>query len=228
MFIGTNLNDYQDAQDLAGFSDRWINGFVTAGGLGGLSVETRAAMEADLAEAIEEHRRPLPSDATAWGWKEPRSIYLISFFDQVLPEFRFLHFMRDGRDMAFSDNQQQLKKHGDTVLGPASWFASRFRKPVRSMTLWSLVNTRAADFGEQHLGDRYLRVRFEDLCSDPVATVERIYGFFGLSGDVEAAAAEVRPPATLGRWRAKGAKTLAELHEVGGAALERFGYLTAE
>ena len=28
MYIGTNLNDYQDALDLGGYSDRWINDFV--------------------------------------------------------------------------------------------------------------------------------------------------------------------------------------------------------
>lgn len=223
MFIGENLNDYQDALDLAGFSDRWINRFVTAGGLDGLSSDERSRMAEDLTGAITEHRRPLPADARAWGWKEPRSIYLLPFFDSVMPDFRFLHFMRDGRDMAFSDNQQQLKKHGDTVLGRGS----RFKRPLRSMTLWSLVNTSAADYGEQRMGSRYLRVRFEDLCAEPVETVTRIYGFFGLEGDIEAAAAEVRPPDTLGRWRSARPKTLAEIQEVGAAALERFGYLAS-
>ena len=35
-----------------------------------------------------------------------------------MPKLRFVHWMRDGRDMAFSENQQQLRKHGETVLGP--------------------------------------------------------------------------------------------------------------
>ena len=222
MYIGTNLNVSEDALDLAGFSDRWINSFV-ATGLTGLTPGVRAEMAADLSIALEAHRRDVPADALAWGWKEPRSIYLISFFDAVMPRFRFLHFMRDGRDMAFSDNQQQLRKHGDAVLPGRAW---RKVTPARSIALWSHVNSQAADFGEQVLGDRYLRVRFEDLCSDPAGTVERIYGFFGLQGDIEAAAAEVRPPDTLGRWKERSAKTLAELHEIAGPALTRFGYQT--
>ena len=52
-----------------------------------------------------------------------------------------------------------------------------------------------------------------------------MYDFFGLRGDVEAAAAEVRPPDTLGRWRERNSKTLAELHEIATPALTRFGYL---
>ncbi len=222
MFIGSNLNDYQDALDLAHFSDRWINGFVACGGLDGLASDTRATMEDDLAVTLEKHRQPLPENALAWGWKEPRSIYLVSFFDTVMPGFRFLHFMRDGRDMAFSENQQQLKKHGDAVLSGIP----RRKKQLRSIALWSTINTQAADFGERHMRGRYLRIRFEDLCSAPAETVERIYDFLGLTGDVATAAAEVRPPDTLGRWQSGRKRTLAELHEAAGPALERFGYLT--
>jgi hypothetical protein len=134
---------------------------------------------------------------------------------------RYLHFLRDGRDMAFSENQQQLGKHGEAVLGSRP---PRWRKQVPSIRLWSLVNTQAADYGEQHMPGRYLRVRFEDLCSDPAGTVGAIYDFFGLQGDVEKAAAEVRPPDTLGRWRGARARTVAALHEAAGPALERFGY----
>lgn len=222
MFIGTNLNDYQDALDLAGYSDRWISSFVEGGGLEGLTDTVRTEMVADLAGVLEAHRLPAPVDVSVWGWKEPRSIYLLALFNSVMPGFRFLHFMRDGRDMAFSDNQQQLKKHGDSVLSSQT---ARWKKPVRSIALWSQVNTRAADYGEQQMPGRYLRVRFEDLCSDPTATIGGIYDFLGLQGDAEQAAAEVRPPDTLGRWRHARKSTLADLHEVAAPALERFGYL---
>ena len=72
--------------------------------------------------------------------------------------------------------------------------------------------------------DRYLRVRFEDLCAQPVETVGRLYEFFGLEGDVEQAAAEVRPPTRSAGGGTARAKTLAELHEIASPALERFGY----
>jgi hypothetical protein len=222
MYTGTNLNDYEDALELAGFSDRWINRIVTEG-LNDLSDEVLAALTDDLAATLEQHRSTLPPDAVAWGWKEPRSIYLISLFNRLMPGFRFLHFVRDGRDMAFSDNQQQLRKHGEAVLPPetASW-----KRPVRSIALWTYVNTQAADYGEQHMPGRYLRVRFEDLCSDPVATVGQLYDFFGLQGDVALAAAEVQPPRTLGRWQKARKGVVADLHAVAAPALERFGYLT--
>ena len=120
MYIGTNLNDYQDALDLGGYSDRWINELRPRRAARRACPRTCAPRWSTTSPtALQAHRRDLPEDATAWGWKEPRSIYLLPFFNSVMPRLRFLHWMRDGRDMAFSENQQQLRKHGQTVLGPS-------------------------------------------------------------------------------------------------------------
>jgi Sulfotransferase family len=220
MYIGTDLNPYEDALTFGDFSDRWINLYFPAD-------ETQRAalapeMTADLRARLDAHLADLPAAATSWGWKEPRSIYLLPFLNEQMPSLRFLHFIRDGRDMAFSDNQKQLEKHGKTVFKDG-WPARR--RPTRSIELWNRINLQAADFGERVLGDRYLRVRFEDLCNQPAATVGRIFDFFGLEGDAEAvAAAEVRPPDSLGRWREEGKRLLADLERRADEGLRRFDY----
>ena len=139
-----------------------------------------------------------------------------------MPGLHFLHFVRDGRDMAFSENQQQLKKHGDAALDRRLRWQ---RTPYRSVALWAHVNGGAGDHGERELGDRGLRDRFEELCDDPGQTARRILDFFGLEGDADAIAAEeVRPPSTLARWKTKGGRTISKLEELGEPALSRFGY----
>jgi hypothetical protein len=224
-FIGRNLNAYEDALDLAAYYDRWINRYVAASERGEAD-ELTEEMSAELGDVLAVHCAELPSSAHSWGWKEPRSIYLLRFLNAELPGIRFLHVVRDGRDMAFSDNQKQLLKHGDAVLGGD--LLSRIlptRRAARSIDLWSRVNSAAADFGEGELGDRYLRIRFEDLCLEPVDTTARIYRFFGLEGDPEAVALrEVRDPGTLGRWKDRNGRTIDELQRTAGPALERFGY----
>jgi hypothetical protein len=220
LFIGTNLNQYEDAMDFAGFSDRWINTFVSANSDPALA--DRQEMDDDLESVVETHVLQRP-EGVPWGWKEPRTIYLLPFYHRVMPKLRFLHFIRDGRDMAFSENQNQLKKHGEAVLDQEE---RRRRKPVQSIALWTRVNVRAADYGEREMGDQYLRVSFEELCTEPAATVGRIYDFFGLEGDAaRVAQAEVRPPDTLGRWQRKRDKVVDELNRVAEPALARFGYL---
>jgi hypothetical protein len=179
-------------------------------------------MRGDLDSLVRSHLGDLPPSARVWGWKEPRSIYLVPFFDAAMPSLRFLHFLRDGRDMAFSENQNQLVKHGDALLGDD---LRKEKTPVRSIAVWSRVNAAAADYGETRLGERYLRVRFEDLCAQPAETVRGIYDFFGLDGDAEAAAAAVNPPDTLGRWQLRRKGILDALHRTAEPALARFGYL---
>ncbi len=220
LFVGTNLNLHEDAVEFGEFSDRWIDGWLRSDGA--VDAETGATMAADLEEVVRRHCAGLP-DGARWGWKEPRSIYLLPFYDAAMPAFRFVHFMRDGRDMAFSDNQNQLIKHGDAALEPS---AEKLKKPLRSIALWNAVNVRAADYGENVLGDRYLRLRFEDLCSDPAGTARRLYDFFGLNGEAEEVGrAEVSPPGTLGRWMSESPATIRALEEIAGVGLSRFGYL---
>lgn len=220
MFVGTNLNAHEDAVDFGAFSDRWIDVWLRSDGA--LDAETSAAMSSDLEDVVRRHCSGLP-DGTPWGWKEPRSIYLLPFFGEVLPAFRFVHFVRDGRDMAFSENQNQLVKHGPAALGSS---ADGLARPLQSIALWNAINVRAADYGESILGDRYLRLRFEDLCADPAGTARRVYDFFGLSGDAEEVGrAEVSPPDTLGRWMWKKPETVRALEDMARPGLTRFGYL---
>ena len=219
LYTGEKLNPYEDAVELGFYSDRWINRYLTAGDL---PDDMRAEMEADLGAVLADHTGHLPPDAVAWGWKEPRSIYLLRFWNETMPSVRFLHFLRDGRDMAFSKNQNQLTKHGEAVLGDELRSA---KTPTRSIAVWNRVNGAAADYGEQALGERYLRIRFEDLCAAPAESIERIYAFFGLDGDAEAAAPEVRPPDSLGRWEQRRKRVIDELNATAEPALRRFGYL---
>jgi GT2 family glycosyltransferase len=206
MFVGSDLNRSLDALDFAAFFDRWVGRELPPGA----AAELRGLVARQHAEA----------EGRPWGWKEPRSIYLLPFLAEELPGLRFLHVVRDGRDMAFSENQVQLRKHGDAVL-------DRTDEPeaLRSIALWSKMNLRTADFGERELGDRYLRLRFEDLCAEPAARVAEVLRFFGLEGDAERiAAAEVQAPPTLGRWREADPELRTALSERAADALERFGY----
>jgi len=217
IFMGTNRNVSEDAMEFVEFYDRWINRFV----LDALDGDERAAMTQELCECVTRHRVGLaPADAP-WGWKEPRSIYLLPFFHSCFPGLRFIHVVRDGRDMAFSSNQNQLRKHGSAVLGTSK---DAKPQPVRTALLWQAINLAAADYGERRLGSRYLRVRFEDLCASPSSVAARICEWVGATPSA-AARTEVTPPASIGRWRSPA------YHAVIGAvvrcarpALTRFGY----
>jgi len=220
MFIGTDLNDSEDAISFGNYSDRWINTYMRYRN-SRLPATIQAEMRRDLNTTLDEHCAPMSESAQRWGWKEPRSIYMLPFFHAQFPKLKFLHVVRDGRDMAYSSNQNQLRKHGRTLL---RW-RDRFRSiSEQSIALWSRINLIAADYGQKHLRGQYLRVSFEDLCDNPLPVIERIFGFFGLEGEVKQIAdLEVSAPATLGRWRRE--ESSARVARIGAKALREFGYV---
>lgn len=222
-FVGTNLNESADAMDFPEFGDRWINRYVLRD-IAPLSGEEEALMLQDLSSSLEKHRSSAPEGTTRWGWKEPRSMYLLPFFNGLWPELKFIHLIRDGRDMAFSTNQNQYRKHSPAVLRGELLGAPQ---PVRSAALWARVNTEAACFGETRMGGRYLRLQYERLCRDPQSTISEILRFleFECTEPDEQFLGEVVPSGSIGRWRQMGEPSIVEaIYWVAGEALHRLGY----
>jgi hypothetical protein len=127
--------------------------------------------------------------------------------------------------MAFSANQNQVQRHSCSLLDAGE---EAFSLPVRAMLLWSRLNLMAAEFGETRMGDRYLRITFEDLCHRPQSTIRQVYDFLDLRGDIpRVSAEEVMPPASLGGWRGQSPGLIAELEGLGARALRHLGYIAA-
>src|SRR5437870_10362840 len=78
LFIGSRLNQAEDAIDLGEFSDRWIDAFVCEAEA--LPDSMQEEMSADLQAVLDRHVAPLGAASQLWGWKEPRSIYLLPVF----------------------------------------------------------------------------------------------------------------------------------------------------
>jgi Sulfotransferase family len=219
LYVGTSLNESNDAIEFGEYSDRWINRYLRFRDVG-LPPDLENDMLGDLHAVLARHLVPLGPTTRRWGWKEPRSIYLLPFFTRHFPELRFLHVVRDGRDMALSSNQNQLRMHGAAV-GVTEGGRS---VPEQSIALWSWINLETARYGENVLGKRYFRIRFEDFCCEPVAVTAAMFGFFGLDADPEMAIEEVSPPPTVGRWRDADRALVDRLHLIGGEALNELGY----
>jgi hypothetical protein len=220
LFIGDDLNPAEDALPFAEYYDRWINPYLWH--RQDWAPDPGEEMRAELTALLDRHRAP--ANGRPWGWKEPRSIYIVAFLARALPGMRFVHVVRDGRDIAFSRNQNQPRKHGHAFLGSES---AEPDAPTRSIELWSAVNVEAADFAERELGERYRRIRYEDLCADPEPIVGQVLEFLDLAGNADELAQLVEPPPTLGRWREADPALVRELERIGRPGLERFDYLDA-
>ena len=142
--LGAKLNSAEDALEFYSFHDRWINPFVSAQRHREKVTSWQSArMKEDFHAALARHIPEAERRGTRWGWKAPRSIYLLPFLSTQFPKLKFIHLLRDGRDMAFSQNQNQLRKHQRAVL---AWRERVFRSvPERSILLWERINLNCAN-----------------------------------------------------------------------------------
>jgi Sulfotransferase family len=101
-----------------------------------------------------------------WGDKTPYYRVMMPRIQALLPEARFIHLIRDGRDIALS-------------LGPL-WFGPG-DDISKQAEFWVRHVTKAREAGGEI--EHYLEVRYEALVSQPRRTLKRICTFLGLPFD---------------------------------------------
>jgi hypothetical protein len=235
VFMGSHLNDSEDSLDLFDLVKYLVEqhapDYSRLFEQGDLSVGPRieAAIEAHLADRPPEQ---------AWGWKLCETGHVLPVVSRVFPTARCIHLIRDGRDVAFSPfvapkapfwrkiyfnddqisswrghgmSQRAYRAHGH-LFNAARW--------VNSVTL-----------GRAHgamLGERYLEVRYEELVSDPAGEMARIADFLGLEPPPQSLdCADVRSQ-SVGKWRQRPRRQIAEAMTVLEPALSAFGYGQSE
>jgi hypothetical protein len=215
-FMGNRVDSRtEDSLPMAWFLSKWLKQLIDFP-----NVDSRTLRRAchDFARMIQVHRRGIPSSDAPWGWKNPRTMWLLPFLVNRFPSMRFIHMIRDARDMMLSNNTHFLKDHGHWALG--EWW----RDPkAAQLEVWRRGNKRAAEFGVRQLGGRYHVLRYEDLCQKPAETVSELLQFLGAPQlDVTPLIEGIRDRGNIGRWRRVGLPQVPrpELQ----ADLEHFGY----
>jgi hypothetical protein len=183
---------------------------------------------AEIAEALSDavacQRQGIPEAGGRWGWKAPRTIMVLPLVDELFAGARTIQLVRDGRDMAYSRNQNQLGAYGPLLLAGLD---GALAPPERAIALWSRVNLAAANYGRAHMDGRHLVVRYEDLGADPERELARILAHTGLDHSREAvarAAEHVSVSSAVGRWREAPAEEARRVAAAGADGLRAFGY----
>lgn len=115
-----------------------------------------------------------------WGDKTPHYCFELDTIRRVLPEARFIHIIRDGRDAALS------------LRG--MWFSPGWRIETQaSYWLKSVLAARRAGLGRPD----YVEVRYENLVLDPRETLHRVCANIDLPFDEAMLSYYKRTPARL-------------------------------
>jgi len=86
-----------------------------------------------------------------YGWKAPISMVLLPLLQQIFGPIKFLHVVRDGRDVALSDNQSPQEKYYNAFYGTTVEMSIKdaIGNRERAMQLWNDWNYQVWQWAQQ-------------------------------------------------------------------------------
>jgi hypothetical protein len=167
-----------------------------------------------------------------WADCTPEHLLHLGRIKETIPDALIIHIIRDGRDVALSTDRLQYIKRAPWDKKPSVMAAGLY---------WEWMVNKGRHDGAQ-LGGDYIEVRFEDLVSDPQATLAKLGKFIehDLNYDriLQAGIGSVSEPNTsfknepgekgfspVGRWKKGFSQENLEMFEgLVGGTLEELGY----
>lgn len=181
--------------------------------------------------------------------KTPTNAFLLPFLSRVFPDARFVHIIRDGRDVAASHLQRPWlradaatsgkREPGGYAYGPWApwWVAAPEREAfesgpdeLRMSMAWRRYTAAALESGPALGPERYLEVRYEAMVRDPRLVGTDLLDFLGVtdaaSREMFLAALDRVDSKSVGAWRRTfDAAQLAVIEADSGPLLRRLGYI---
>lgn len=201
VFFGAHQNESSDSLDLLrlvehllvhhypGFETLWQRGTESDPAL----VPLIRSVFSDHLEGYDRTKRG------RWGWKLCETLHVLPVIDFLFPGARFLHLVRDGRDVAFCDHvppnnpfRKKLYFNTDRIERWRGLRCHRSDYERRSHVFNALHWANSVNVGRAYgamLRERCMEVRYEALCHDFTQTGTRVLRFIGSTD----------PVATLGR-----------------------------
>jgi hypothetical protein len=142
-----------------------------------------------------------------WGDETPSYTNYLRVIHEVLPEARFIHVIRDARDVALSSRDHWFGSVADLEGEASNW-------------VWQI---REARYQAQAVR-QYLEIRYEDLIADPQLVLQGVCRFLELRYDpvMESSHPE---PSRIGRWRTEmSGEERRRFEAVAGDMLRDLGY----
>jgi LPS sulfotransferase NodH len=175
-------------------------------------------------------------DVDRWIDSTPTNVPHMLRISRDFPEARFIHIIRDARDVALSLDKRHWSR-------PLPW--DKDRSLLAAGLYWEWIVRKGRSYGAT-LGPRYLEVRYEDLVEQPQSALKKIGEFLQQELDYariqETSVGSVKKPLTsfkedlkdghftpVGRWREKfPAAQLVWFERLVGSYLVELGYVLAD
>jgi len=165
-----------------------------------------AAWLKDRAESLLLNKVVMPEESL-WGWKAPNSHIVLDRLGKRFSNMKYIHVARNGLDMAFSENQNQLKIWGKHFIGEECEIS-----PYYSLKYWCISHKRVQQIGKI-LGANFLFLNYDNFCSNPEDGIKNLCDFLGLDSSHiphESLLALIHIPDSIGRFKTHGTGMFSE------------------
>jgi Sulfotransferase family len=148
-----------------------------------------------------------------WAEKTPNNILVIDTLFALFPAAQFIHMIRDPRDAFCSVRQRAAKDM-------PHWAT---KTPERTAAEWCRrIN---CGFAWRARPDRYREVRYEELVTQPEATLRSLFAFLGEPWAASVLENNPTFSTSVGRWRSELSDAeVAETEAVAGQTMRALGY----
>jgi Sulfotransferase family len=135
-------------------------------------------LRTEIPKVIRDFYRTLAPGASQWGDKNPHyadgpNAGCLDLIAELFPGARFIHIIRDGRDVVSS-----LVRKRDPEGNPWASFEA-------AHVTWTSHTDRGAVFGRALPPNQYFEFYYEDLVTDDLAVAGELFRFLGLELDAE-------------------------------------------
>lgn len=136
-----------------------------------------AKMLSKTMSLMEQEDRPLDP----WGFKHPRTALLLPFWHSSMGrKFKFIHVLRDGKDVIEGDNEKLYNDHCEPYYGRPCDKSLKQR-----LDFWADLNREIFEYAMESsmAADQYLAIRTEDIVAGNYECFKRLATFIGLTDE---------------------------------------------
>jgi len=134
-----------------------------------------------------------------YGWKEPNTHIVIEKLFKLDKNLEFIYVYRNGLDMAYSSNQNQLKLWGSIFFAEKNIEIN----PKNSLKYWCMAHKRMLKLKKEY-PDRIFMLDFDDLCTNSEKSIQDMLDFMSVT-DIDLTTLQnlIKKPDSIGRYKTK-------------------------
>jgi Sulfotransferase family len=195
VYIGAHLNVSSDALAILPLVEHFVGNYYPDYASLWARENWPKATEDLVVESFERHLEGYDRHSP-WGWKLCETTYIVPVIAAIFPQAKFIHLLRDGRDVAFSDHVapvlpfwRKVYFNEDRISQWRGLSLTNREYDCRSHIYNSLHWINSVEVGRAYgamLPGRYMEIRYEDLCRDFENASRRVLDFCGLESREQA------------------------------------------